>query len=617
MAFPLKSLPLGFRFRPTDEELVNHYLKGKINGVLFSKVEVIPEIDVCKCEPWDLPDKSLIRSDGNEWFFFAPIDRKYPSGHRNNRATEAGYWKATGKDRVIRSRTAPPPGVIGMKKTLVFHRGRAPNGLRTHWIMHEYRTTELEFESGEQGGYVLYRLFKKSDEEILNCNDDEMGNNACASTLLKSSPVDSQLVMDDLENIRVPLGQTSTEFAMSSDPPSESSDRTIKEQSVGELRFLAEEADCLITSTAKPDCNVRTNFDVVDNDFETGGAMVDPLLNALAQFCDPCDEQTGCHSFPNVASPIPYTDWSAYGISYEPDHLNEILSTMVASQGKFAGNDSIPNINLEFASSTTNLQHEGSFKLSTRDSASSREVENHELALQDVYPRGSFAVSDDESKRAAGMEDHGSPAISIRNEPSKQVENHSMSVMSGPANRRLRLRKYTHVGVPLRKECKSSVVVDSYKVKSAREIGEESLSDIDEGNLEKLTDVSIHDEVGVGEFKAPNLHFKSKISLRTSVLKVADMRGFVKGVIVIAIFAFLYILLSPGRYPTHVELLVLQLNSAPKVVARPISELNGMASSQVSALQSSKTEFNRSKLALAREINGSDTTINEGLIDLE
>ncbi|KAL5197607.1 hypothetical protein ABZP36_001119 [Zizania latifolia] len=130
---PRLDLPPGFRFHPTDEEVVSHYLTPKALNRRFTCV-VIGDVNLNNCEPWDLPSKAKMGE--KEWFFFSHKDRKYPTGMRTNRATEKGYWKATGKDKeIFRGRGV----LVGMKKTLVFYLGRAPRGEKTPWVMHEYR----------------------------------------------------------------------------------------------------------------------------------------------------------------------------------------------------------------------------------------------------------------------------------------------------------------------------------------------------------------------------------------------------------------------------------------------------------------------------------------------
>ncbi|KAL0382787.1 UNVERIFIED_CONTAM: NAC domain containing protein 50 [Sesamum calycinum] len=202
---PPTSLAPGFRFHPTDEELVRYYLRRKVCGRPF-RFQAVTEIDVYKSEPWELAvhkrsvlldvflndvvivgdnddlasfwmknnlfyvflaqvDYSSLKTRDLEWYFFSPVDRKYGNGSRLNRATGKGYWKATGKDRSVRHKNQ----TIGMKKTLVFHSGRAPDGKRTNWVMHEIlfckvmnlRSSIVLFCEGKDA-FVLCRIFQKS-----------------------------------------------------------------------------------------------------------------------------------------------------------------------------------------------------------------------------------------------------------------------------------------------------------------------------------------------------------------------------------------------------------------------------------------------------------------------
>ncbi|KAI5312285.1 hypothetical protein L3X38_041458 [Prunus dulcis] len=152
------SLAPGFRFKPTDVELVQYYLKRKLLGKRLG-FKVIAEVDIYKYDPWDLPDKSCWESGDLKWYFFCPREKKYRNGNRIQRATEGGYWKTTGKDRSV----LYSGEVVGWIKTLIFHTGRAPRGDRTNWVMHEYRLEDqgLADRGVPLDSYVICMIFQK------------------------------------------------------------------------------------------------------------------------------------------------------------------------------------------------------------------------------------------------------------------------------------------------------------------------------------------------------------------------------------------------------------------------------------------------------------------------
>ncbi|XP_051117595.1 protein ATAF2-like [Andrographis paniculata] len=176
------SFPAGFRFHPTDEELMVHYLCRKCVGLPVA-VPIIADLDIYKFDPWQLPDMSLYGE--KEWYFFSPRGRKYPNGSRPNRAAGTGYWKATGADKAVGK-----PNVLGIKKSLVFYAGKAPKGVKTNWIMHEYRLANVDRSAGKGNNsrlddWVLCRIYNKkgalekanhkpNNVSAYNCNGEQV-----------------------------------------------------------------------------------------------------------------------------------------------------------------------------------------------------------------------------------------------------------------------------------------------------------------------------------------------------------------------------------------------------------------------------------------------------------
>ncbi|KAK4770149.1 hypothetical protein SAY87_030681 [Trapa incisa] len=150
----------GFRFHPTDEELLSFYLKRKVDKKL---VEVIKQIDIYKYDPWDLPKVSSIGE--KEWYFFCMRGRKYRNSIRPNRVTGSGFWKATGIDKPIYA-AKDPEECIGLKKSLVYYRGNAGKGTKTDWMMHEFRLPPANYNKDTASPALHYNMSITQEAEV-------------------------------------------------------------------------------------------------------------------------------------------------------------------------------------------------------------------------------------------------------------------------------------------------------------------------------------------------------------------------------------------------------------------------------------------------------------------
>lgn len=192
----------GFRFHPTDEELVGFYLRRKVDKKKPLSIDNIKQIDIYKYDPWDLPKLSTFGE--KEWYFFSLRGRKYRNSIRPNRVTGSGFWKATGIDRPIYSCNNTDE-CIGLKKSLVYYRGSAGKGTKTDWMMHEFRLPSSNKTSNksppsinEAESWTICRIFKRNvsfkkyAQQIKWKEDGEIGMQNSTDSSSKTSSLESE-----------------------------------------------------------------------------------------------------------------------------------------------------------------------------------------------------------------------------------------------------------------------------------------------------------------------------------------------------------------------------------------------------------------------------------------
>lgn len=151
-------LPIGFRFRPTDEELVIHYLKRKALSLPLPASVIPDHLHLFHSHPCSLPGNLREK----RYYFSKRTSSKYS----RIIATTSGFWKAIGKAKQVIS-SGSKNDAVGTRNSWAFY--EISNGLthghcsKTRWLMHEFQLLKTQNPRGKVEDYhwVVCRIFQR------------------------------------------------------------------------------------------------------------------------------------------------------------------------------------------------------------------------------------------------------------------------------------------------------------------------------------------------------------------------------------------------------------------------------------------------------------------------
>ncbi|WZY80486.1 hypothetical protein YC2023_026870 [Brassica napus] len=149
-------LPVGYRFHPTEQELIFHYLLPKAFASPLPS-SIIPGFDVFFSHPLTFPGD---QEERQRYFFCKKRQEVSSNDHRIKISSGNGYWKPIRKERDITAcgRT------VGIRRTLVFRgtNNSSSSSNKTRWCMTEYCLAGFS-STKVFGEWAVYKVYKRKE----------------------------------------------------------------------------------------------------------------------------------------------------------------------------------------------------------------------------------------------------------------------------------------------------------------------------------------------------------------------------------------------------------------------------------------------------------------------
>ncbi|KAJ4835764.1 hypothetical protein Tsubulata_005140 [Turnera subulata] len=172
------AVPVGYKFMPTNEQLVGHYLYRKIMGTMsLMDGLIVGECDLYgEEEPWEIWQRLGAR-DQDDLYLFTKLRSVCSGGSQKIRKVgrDGGNWhgEKTGKPFAVEG------GMTGYYKRFVYRNPKSGQH-NDSWLMMEYSLTV----EGHNSDYVLCRIRKKAGTNKGSTFDSDEGSGAESSSSL-------------------------------------------------------------------------------------------------------------------------------------------------------------------------------------------------------------------------------------------------------------------------------------------------------------------------------------------------------------------------------------------------------------------------------------------------